>query len=70
MFNICFVQSIIISMFTIPFMFIIRDAPEKPASALSKSKVPLSFTEEAKVVLSNSNYKFLMGAFSLLFGTY
>ena len=51
-------------------MFIIKDGPEKPASALGEQKIPLSFVEEAKLILANKNYRLLMGSFGLLFGSY
>lgn len=59
-----------ITVIAVPFIFIIKERPTKPASALSIGKRPFNFSTDVKFLIKNPSYILLTCSFSFIFGIY
>ena len=62
-------QNIIVTLSAVPFVFIVREGPKTPASALvTESKLSFDFWKDSKALFTNCNYILIVIPFTFLFG--
>jgi MFS transporter, FLVCR family, feline leukemia virus subgroup C receptor-related protein len=67
------IQSIIVTILSVPSLIFLREEPPSPPSVLLRDKdsiVEMSMVDSLKSLFKNRNYMFMFGSFNFLYGLY